>query len=80
MSRIPGIDADTASGYIGRVLAAQTEIWGAPLNNHLLYAHRPDLFKAVRGMWNALSSGELLNDALVSLVNRRIASLNGCVF
>ena len=80
MSRISGIDADTASGYIGRVLAAQAEIWGAPLNNHLLYAHRPDLVKAVRGMWNALIIGELLTDALVALVNRRIASLNGCVF
>ena len=80
MSRIPGIDADAAGGYIGRVLAAQAEIWGAPLNNHLLYARWPDLFRAVRGMWSSLGSGELLDAALVALVNRRVASLNGCVF
>lgn len=80
MSRIPGIDPAQAGGYIGRVLAAQAEIWGAPLNNHLLYARRPDLFRAVRGMWSALGSGTLLNGALVALINRRVASLNGCVF
>ena len=80
MSRIPGIDADTAGGYIGRVLVAQAGLWGAPLNNHLLYARRPKLFRAVRGMWSALGSGELLDAALAALVNRRVASLNGCVF
>ena len=36
---------------IAKVLAAQAEHWGAPLANHLVYARRPDLFRAVRGMY-----------------------------
>ncbi|MEZ5551173.1 MAG: hypothetical protein R3E82_09815 [Pseudomonadales bacterium] len=80
MSRIPDIQPEQAGGYIARVLAAQTETWGAPLKNHLLYAHRPDLFKAVRGMWNAIDKDGLIGTALLALVNRRVASINGCAF
>lgn len=80
MTRVPGIDPTTADGYIGKVLQAQSRTWGAPLNNHLLYARRPDLFRAVRGMWTALDRDRLLGEALVSLINRRVAMLNGCVF
>lgn len=80
MSRIPDVDPDTTTGYVSKVLKAQADAWGAPLNNHLLYAHRPDLFRAVRGMWTALNKDQLLSEALVSLINRRVAILNGCVF
>ena len=80
MPRVPEIDPDTTSGYVAAMLKAQTETFGAPLNNHLLYAHRPDLFKAARGMWGALDKDGILGEALVSLINRRVASLNGCVF
>lgn len=80
MARISGVDASTVGGYTGRVLAAQARHWGAPLLNHLVYARRPDLFKAVRGMFTALNCDEALPPALVGLVNRRVASLNGCVF
>jgi alkylhydroperoxidase family enzyme len=80
MSRIPPIDPDTVSGYAASVLAAQARTWGAPLNNHLVYAHRPKLFKAVRGMWSAVDADGLLGPGLLALVNRRVASLNGCVF
>ena len=80
MSRIPAIDPAETTGYVGKVLEAQRKTWGAPLNNHLLYAHRPDLFRAVRGMWTSLDKDGLLGPGLVSLVNRRVASLNGCVF
>ena len=31
-------------------------------------------------MWGGLHASELLDPALVALVNRRIASLNGCEF
>ena len=80
MSRIPEIDTSTAEGYTAAVLNAQRKTWGAPLNNHLLYARRPALFKAVRGMWTAIDSDGLIGAALLSLINRRVASLNGCVF
>ena len=50
------------------------------LANHLVYARRPDLFRAVRGMWSALDNDGILGAALVCLVNRRVAALNGCTF
>lgn len=80
MSRIDGIDPADASGYVARVLEAQRQSWGAPLANHLVYARRPDLFRAVRGMWGALDKDGVLGEALVCLLNRRVASLNGCTF
>ena len=80
MSRIPPVDPEATDGYTASVLAAQAKTWGAPLNNHLLYAYRPKLFKAVRGMWTAVDADGLLGEALLALVNRRVASLNGCVF
>jgi len=80
MSRIKGIDPAKADGYVGRTFAAQAKHWGAPLLNHLVYARRPALFKAVRGMWTSLDRDALIGPELVSLVNRRVAALNGCVF
>lgn len=80
MSRIPPVNVEATSGYTASVLKAQAELWGAPLNNHLIYAHRPELFRAVRGMWTAVDRDGLVGTALLALVNRRVASLNGCVF
>ena len=80
MTRIPGIEPATTKGYIAKVFEAQARTYGAPLLNHLLYARRPPLFKAVRGMWGALNKDRNLDEALVALINRRVASLNGCVF
>jgi alkylhydroperoxidase family enzyme len=80
MTRIPGVDLEQTDGYVRKVLEAQQALWGAPLANHRVYARRPELFRAVRGMWTALDKDALLGTALVSLVNRRVASLNGCEF
>lgn len=80
MPRVNEADPDEVNQYTARVLKAQAELWGAPLNNHLLYARREDLFRAVRGMWMALNRDGLLDEILVALINRRVASLNGCVF
>jgi len=80
--RIDGINsnAEGLGGEVARVLAAQTERWGAPLQNHLLYARRPSIFRGARAMWGGLHASGLLDPALVALVNRRVAMLNGCVF
>ncbi len=80
MSRIPPVDPEQSSGYVSRVLEAQRSTWGEPLNNHLVYARRPDLFRAARGMWTGLDKDQLLGEVLIALVNRRVAMLNGCVF
>ncbi len=80
MARIEGVDPDRTEGYVGKVLEAQRSTWGRPLLNHLVYARRPSLFKAVRGMWSGLNQGAIVDEALVALINRRVAKLNGCVF
>ena len=80
MSRVPPVEPTEAAPHIRRVLDGQTKVWGGPLLNHLVYARRPDLFRAVRGMWAGLNRDQLLPPTTVALVNRRVASLNGCVF
>lgn len=80
MSRIEGADPRKQETAIRRVLEGQAKIWGAPLANHLVYARRPSLFRAFRGVWLALNRDAVLDEKLVALVNRRVAGINGCVF
>jgi hypothetical protein len=80
MARIPNANIGTADKYITNVLAAQQKNWGAPLLNHLIYARRPSIFRGVRGMWLGLDESGLLDPGLTALINRRVASLNGCEF
>jgi alkylhydroperoxidase family enzyme len=80
MARIEGVEPERAEGYVKRVLAAQAKRWGAPLLNHLLYARRPSIFRGARAMWQGLDESGLIDARLQALVNRRVASLNGCEF
>jgi hypothetical protein len=80
MPRIEGVHPETAEGQIGEVFEAQTQKWGAPLENHRLYARRPSIFRGVRGMWEGLGASGLIEPPLQALINRRVAALNGCLF
>ncbi len=80
MARIEGVDPAQAEKRIRAVLEAQAEKWGRPLLNHLIYARRPTIFQGARSMWGGLNASGLLDSALVALVNRRVAYLNGCEF
>ncbi len=81
MGRIGGVDpAAVVEPYIQQVFEAQGKKWGAPLLNHLVYARRPPIFRAVRGMWTGLAASGLIDGKLTALVNRRVAALNGCEF
>jgi len=80
MARIDPIDPEAAEPRVKAVLDSQAEHWGAPLANHLMYAHRPSIFKGVRAMWGGLDASGLLSDQLVALVNRRVAFHIGCLF
>jgi hypothetical protein len=80
MARIVGVDPNRVQGPIKAVLEAQIERWGAPLSNHLLYARRPTIFRGVRAIWTGLDSSGLIDGKLVSLINRRVAVINGCEF
>jgi hypothetical protein len=78
--RIPGVDPNAAEGPIRAVFKAQTERWGGPLLNHLLYARRPSIFRGARAMWTGLDQSGLIAPALQALINRRVAYLNNCAF
>jgi alkylhydroperoxidase family enzyme len=78
--RIKGVRPEEADSYARRVFEAQAEKWGAPLTNHLVYARRPTIFRGARGMWQGLDGSGLIDPKLLALVNRRVASLNGCEF
>lgn len=80
MPRIPEIDPADSAPKVKATLDAQSETFGAPLNNHLLYAHSPEVFRGARGMWAALDKAALIDPTLSALVNRRVAVRVGCVF
>ena len=80
MARVANADVTTADKYVQTVLDAQTKEWGGPLLNHLVYARRPSIFKAARGMWAGIEASGLIDGSLRALLNRRVAFLNGCEF
>ena len=80
MVRVEGVDPGRTEKRVRAVLEAQAKRWGGPLLNHLVYARRPTIFRGVRAMWGGLDASGLVDPRLVALVNRRVATLNGCVF
>lgn len=80
MARIEGVDPAKVDDYTRKVFEAQTRKWGGPLLNHLLYARRPTIFRGVRGMWTGIDASGLIDGKLQALINRRVASHNGCEF
>jgi hypothetical protein len=78
--RIEPVDPEEVDERTRAVLRAQAESWGAPLHNHLLYARRPSIFRGARAMWGGIDASGLIDEQLKALLNRRVASLNGCPF
>jgi hypothetical protein len=78
--RIEGVDPEQVEDSIAAMLRAQERRWGGPLLNHLLYARRPSIFRGARAMWGGLDASGLVDSKLAALVNRRVATLNGCLF
>ena len=80
MARIEGVQPGEVDGRLADAFKEQEKMWGAPLLPYQIYARRPSIFHAVRGMWGGLAGSGLIEGKLGALVNRRVASLNGCVF
>lgn len=80
MARIEPASEKDLESSISKVLEAQKLKWGKPLLNHLLYARRPTIFRGVRAMWTGLEASGLIDAKLQTLLNRRVAFLNGCEF
>ncbi len=80
MSRIPEVSEESLSPRVRAVLDAQRTTYGAPLSNHLLYAHNEDVFRGVRAMWSALDKAGGIEPSMTAVINRRVATKIGCVF
>ena len=80
MARITGVNPEEVEPYVRNVFEAQARQWGAPLLPYYLYARRPSIFRGVRGMWAGIEASGLIDARLQALINRRVASINGCEF
>ena len=80
MARITDVDPERTDPSARKIFEAQKRQWGVVLAPYPIHARRPTIFRAVNGMWAGLAQSGLLDRGLVSLLNRRVASLNGCVF
>ncbi len=78
--RVDPVDIESLSEREQRVFANQAKKWGAPLANHQIYARVPSVFHGAQGMWRGLGESGHLDGALVAILNRRVAIVNGCVF
>jgi alkylhydroperoxidase family enzyme len=81
ITRIPPVDIETLPDDLRETLEEQEKLRGAPLYPYLFYARNPAFFRAAQGMWAALQQEtKRVPDALRALLNRRVASWNGCEF
>jgi hypothetical protein len=80
VARIPGIDPSDAPEEVQRSLASQARKWGAPFANHLIYGRRPSIHRGARAVWSGIAESKLIDHKLQSILNRRVALINGCEF
>ena len=80
-TRIPPVDVETLPDDLREVLEEQRKLRGEPLYPYLFYARNPAYFRAAKEMWAALQqSTKRVPGTLRALLNRRVASWNGCEF
>ena len=81
ITRIPPVDIATLPEDLRETLAEQAKLRGAPLYPYLFYARNPAYFRAAKRMWDVLQQETTrVPAALRALLNRRVASWNGCEF
>ena len=80
-TRISPVDIEALPGDLREVLEEQRKRYGAPLSPYLFYARNPMYFRAAQRMWTALQQEtKRVPGTLRALLNRRVASWNGCPF
>ena len=80
-TRIPPVDVATLPDDLRETLEEQRTRRGAPLYPYLFYARNPAYFRAATAMWAALQQETTrVPVTLRALLNRRVASWNGCEF
>jgi len=73
-TRIPPVDVETLPDDLRETLEEQRKLRGEPLYPYLFYARNPAYFRAAKTMFTVRVP------ALRPLLNRRVASWNGCEF
>ena len=80
-TRIPPVDVETLPDDLRETLEEQRKLRGEPLYPYLFYARNPAYFRAAQAMWTALQQQTTrVPGTLRALLNRRVASWNGCEF
>jgi alkylhydroperoxidase family enzyme len=80
-TRIPPVDTESLPEDLRATLDEQRATRGAPLYPYLFYARNPAYFRAAKTMWSALQQEtHRVPAALRGLLNRRVATWNGCEF
>jgi len=80
-TRISTVDVETLPDDLRETLEEQRKLHGAPLYPYLFYARNPAYFRAAKAMWTALQQEtKRVPVTLRALLNRRVASWNGCEF
>ena len=80
-TRIPPVDVEILPGDLRETLEEQRKAHGAPLYPYLFYARNPAYFRVAKAMWAVLQQEtQRVPGALRALLNRRVASWNGCEF
>ena len=81
ITRIPPVDVETLPDDLRETLEEQRKLYGAPIYPYLFYARNAAYFRAAKAMWTALQQeAKRVPVTLRALVNRRVASWNGCEF
>ena len=80
-TRIPPVDDATLPEDLRQTLDEQRAQYGEALYPYLFYARNPAYFRAAKAMWAAMQQEtKRVPAALRGLLNRRVASWNGCEF
>ena len=80
-TRIPPVDVETLPDDLRETLEEQAKLYGEPLYPYLFYARNPAYFRAAKTMFTTLAQETTRVPAtLRALLNRRVASWNGCEF
>lgn len=80
-TRIPPVNVALLADDLRETLEEQRRLYGEPLYPYLFYARNPAYFRAAKLMWATLQQEtKRVPAALRALLNRRVASWNGCAF
>ena len=80
MPRVREIEEVGGDPILTRVFDKERELFGDLLNPTKVMAHCPPILRAAKLLGASIEQSGQLPKALLSLVNFRVASINGCPF